>query len=163
MSPSTKGIFLYIGTWTIIPLMDAAAKALGLEGFSIVEITWARFFFNAILLLPFLAVTGKGLFRRPKKIHLLVFGVAMQLIATFCYFTALRTMPMAEALSVYFIYPFLITAFAPMVLGEQVGIRRWSAVLVGFTGTLIILRPGMESFPPAALYLIAGALCFRFL
>lgn len=162
MSPFTKGILLYIGTWSIIPLMDAAAKSLGVTGYSIVEITWARFFFNAVLILPFLAVSKTYTFRRPKKLHWLAFGVSMQLVATYCYFTALKTLPIAEALAIYFIYPFLITAFAPLVLGEQVGFRRWSAVIVGFIGTLIILRPGIESLPPGAYYVLGGAVCFAF-
>jgi len=162
MAPLIKGILLYIGTWSIIPLMDAAAKALGMTGYSIVEITWARFFFNAILVLPLLAVSKRYTFRVPKKLHWLAFGVTMQLIATYCYFTAIRTMPIANALAIYFAYPFLITAFAPLVLGEKVGVRRWSAVAVGFIGTLIILRPGVGTLPPGALYVLFGALCFAF-
>ncbi len=162
MSAPSKGILLFVGAWAIIPFMDAAAKALGQQGYSIVEITWARFFFNAIFILPFLAFSRRRVFSRPKKIHWQAIRVAALMIATFCYFSALKTMPLADALAVYFVYPFLITAFAPLVLGENVGMRRWAAVLVGFVGTLVIVRPGFATLPPGVWYLLAGALSFAF-
>ncbi|MBZ0215039.1 MAG: DMT family transporter [Fimbriimonadaceae bacterium] len=162
MPSSTRGILLFVGAWSLIPLMDAAAKNLGAMGYSIVEITWARFFFNAIVILPILAMTQRRAFRRPANLSWHAIRVAGLLIATFCYFSALQTMPLADALAIYFVYPFMITGFAPLVLGEQVGIRRWSAVLIGFLGTLIIVRPGFQSLPPGIWYLMGGALCFAF-
>jgi len=162
LSPTLKGVLLFVGAWMLIPLMDAAAKQLAFLGYSIVEITWARFFFNAILILPFLALTQRGVFRRPQKLQWQFIRVSFLIIATFCYFSALKTMALADALAIYFLYPFIITAFAPLMLGEHVGMRRYVAVLIGFLGMLIIVRPGFETLPAGVWYLVVGAFCFAF-
>lgn len=162
LSPAFKGVVLFLSAWTIIPFMDAAAKKLGLMGYSIVEITWARFFFNAIIVLPFLGITQPQVFRMPTKFNWHLIRVVCLLAATFCYFSALKTMPIADALAIYFIYPFIITMFASVVLGEQVGIKRYTAVLVGFFGILIIVRPGFQELPVGVNYLIVASFSFAF-
>ncbi|MEX0760514.1 MAG: DMT family transporter, partial [Tistlia sp.] len=78
------------------------------------------------------------------------------LASTVLVFAAIRTMPLADALALVFVYPFVVTALSPLLLGESVGIRRWSAVLVGFAGALIVIRPGLGVFQWSAL-LAAGA------
>lgn len=162
LSPAFKGVILFLSAWTIIPFMDAAAKQLGLMGYSIVEITWARFFFNAIIVLPILIITQPHVFRVPNKPIWHLIRVGCLLSATFFYFSALKTMPIADALAIYFIYPFIITIFASQVLGEQVGIRRYIAVFIGFLGTVIIVRPGFQVLPAGVGYLIVAAFSFAF-
>ena len=162
LTPAFKGVILFVSAWSIIPFMDAAAKQLGLMGYSIVEITWARFFFNAILVLPFLGMTQPHVFRKPRKPCWHLIRVICLLSATFCYFSALKTMPIADALAIYFIYPFIITIFATKVLGEQVGMKRYLAVIVGFLGILIIVRPGFRALPVGIGYLIIAAFSFAF-
>ena len=142
--------------------MDAAAKQLGVMGYSIVEITWARFFFNAIIVLPFLAISQPHVFRRPKKLSWHLIRIGCLLIATFGFFSALKTMPIAEALAIYFIYPFIITIFASQILGEHVGRKRYTAVFIGFLGTMIIVRPGFQELPAGIGYLIIAAFSFAF-
>jgi drug/metabolite transporter (DMT)-like permease len=61
------------------------------------------------------------------------------------FFAAVQFMPLADALAVSFVYPFIVTALAGLVLGEQVGPWRWSAVVVGFVGIMIIIRPGFAA------------------
>ena len=68
--------------------------------------------------------------------------------------------PMADALAVYFIYPFLITMMAPALLGEKVGIRRFLAVLIGFAGSLLIIRPGFQVVPIGVYYVLGASVCF---
>ena len=142
--------------------MDAAAKQLGLMGYSIVEITWARFFFNAIIVLPFLFFTQRDVFHIPSKPSWHLIRVVCLLFATFFYFSALKTMPIADALAIYFVYPFIITLFASQVLGEQVGFRRYIAVFIGFLGILVIVRPGFVALPVGVGYLIIAAFSFAF-
>jgi len=166
MTEASKGVVIFLAAWLIIPLMDVAAKALGGAGYSVVEVVWARFFFNALFVLPVLyfrrpqAFRGETAFFRPKKPHWQVIRVVTLLAATAFFFTALKTMPLAEALAIYFVYPFMVTALAAPMLGEQVGLRRWSAVGVGFLGSLIIVRPGFQALPVEVWYLFGGALCF---
>jgi len=160
------GVALYLAAWLIVPLMDVSAKALGQAGYAIVEVVWARFMFNAVLVLPVLFVRQPEVFRRgdillrPQKPSWQIIRVFTLLGATALFFSALKTLPLAEALAIYFVYPFMVTALAALMLGEKVGVRRWSAVGVGFLGTLIIIRPGFEALPAGTWYLLGGALCF---
>ena len=80
--------------------------------------------------------------------------------ATVLFFSALETMPVADALAVYFVYPFLITLMAPWLLGETVGIRRFAAVLIGFCGSILIIRPGMQDVPIGIYYVLGASVCF---
>ncbi len=162
MTHSYKGVALFVSAWLIIPLMDVSAKQLSYLGYSIVEITWARFFFNSLVIIPVLLFTQRNAFRKPVMPQWQFIRVACLLAATFFYFSALKTMPLADALAIYFLYPFVITVFAPLLLGESVGIRRYLAVAIGFLGTLIIVRPGFQSIPAGVWYLIIGACCFAF-
>jgi len=80
------------------------------------------------------------------------------LAATILFFAAIAKMPIADALALLFVSPMIVTALSPIVLGEQVGIRRWSAVACGFIGALIILRPGFGVAQPSS-FLAVGAGC----
>ncbi|MCC6001795.1 MAG: DMT family transporter [Pararhodobacter sp.] len=86
-------------------------------------------------------------------------GLAM-LIGAWLYFTALIHMPLAEATALVFSAPIFITALSVPLLGEKVGWRRWGAVLLGFAGVLIIVRPGSAAFQLAALLPVGAALCY---
>lgn len=77
--------------------------------------------------------------------------------AAFSFFTGLKTLGLAEATSIAFVAPIFITVIAAVVLREAVGWRRWLAVLVGFAGVLVIVRPGAEAFQVTSLYAIAAA------
>ena len=67
------------------------------------------------------------------------------------WFTCLSMLPVADATAISFVTVLFITIGASIFLGEKVGIRRWTAIAVGFVGTLIIVRPGTEVFGPGAI------------
>ena len=81
-------------------------------------------------------------------------------VAAACNFLGLTVLPLAEATTLILAAPFFITALSIPLLGEQVGWRRWSAVLVGFLGVLIVMRPGLAAFQPASLYVVAAAVLY---
>jgi S-adenosylmethionine uptake transporter len=68
--------------------------------------------------------------------------------------------PLADAVAVTFIAPLLVTIMGALLLGEYVGIHRWTAVIVGFVGTLVIIRPGFDSFHPALILPLSAACLF---
>ncbi len=80
-------------------------------------------------------------------------------LATGMFFFSLNFMALAEAVAVFEVAPLLITLLAALVLGERVGPRRWSGVVIGLCGALIIIRPGLEVFQPAALLPFGAAAC----
>lgn len=83
--------------------------------------------------------------------------------AAYAFFSGLAVLPLAEATSLIFAAPIFITALSVPLLGEKVGWRRWAAVIVGFVGVVIIVRPGAATFQPASLYVVATALFYAIL
>lgn len=152
-----KGILLMVAAMLIIPVNDGIAKALTAR-YPVAEIVWARYTFHFLLLLPLIAHHHGLAALRPRHglLHLLrgLFTVS----CTFFFFWGLSYMPMANTLALIFSYPLIVTALSPLLLGEKVGVRRWSAVLAGMVGTVIIVRPGTDVFQWASLLGIAAAL-----
>ncbi len=93
--------------------------------------------------------------RMPARGLLLARGLMLGLVGT-CFMTALHVMPLAEATAIYFVSPLIIVAASPWLLGERVGARQWLAVLAGFAGMLLIVRPGND-LPLVGTLLMAGA------
>lgn len=154
-----KGILFMCLAVSLFPVMNAAVKYLSTD-YSITQIVWARYAGHFIyMVIAFMPRYGRNLFYSVKPgiqamRSLLAFG------STTIYFTALGyiSLPMAAAIS--FVSPFFVTALAGPVLGEQVGWRRWLAVAAGFTGALIIIRPGAAGFHWAMLLPVMSAFCY---
>lgn len=155
-----RGAAFLIAGFVVIPLMDVSAKKLIGFGFAPVFIAWARFALSAAVMSPMLLRPGAMQRLRGAGAGLQILRAVMLAAATVLFFSALETMPVADALAVYFVYPFLITLMAPWLLGETVGIRRFTAVLIGFCGSILIIRPGMQDVPIGVYYVLAASICF---
>tara|TARA_B100000586_G_scaffold29340_2_gene18974 strand:- start:379 stop:1266 length:888 start_codon:yes stop_codon:yes gene_type:complete len=111
-------------------------------------------------LLVFVPIDGgfKYLLTKRLGLHLLRgFGIV---IANLCFFTALVTVPLGEAVAIFFVAPLMITALSVFIIREEVGLSSWIAVLVGLLGVLIILRPGFEEFNPGYILPLVAALAY---
>jgi len=137
----SSGILLILVAMTLVPVMDGIAKMLSAR-YSVVEIVWARYFFHLLFLLPMVFAKYSVRDMLPEKPILQVIRGGLLLVSTGLFFAALAVMPLADALALVFISPLIVTALSPLLLGESVGPRRWVAVIVGFVGALIIIRPG---------------------
>lgn len=137
--------------------MDAMAKWLS-ESYPIAQVVFFRALFAIppIMILAHLSggVRTAVVTRRP-WIH--VARGILAALAIFAFFTSLRFMPLAEAWAIAFAAPLIVTALSHPLLGEKVGWRRWAAVAVGFLGVLVVVRPGMATFQPAALLALVTA------
>lgn len=156
-----KGLACLLLAFSLMPVMDGTAKHLANLGYPVTQTVWARFVFSAVIAVP-LALAHHG--RDAVSVDAIkVQGVraAFLLAATYCFFGAISTIPIANALAIYFAYPFVMTALSPWLLKETAGWRRWAATGVGFLGTLLIIRPDLEVEPGAVLAL-AGAGAFAF-
>ena len=154
------GIAGVLAGMAAVSVTDGLAKWLG-AGYPIAELV----FFRSIFALPpvfFILWQQRGGFAALKPRWRLghVIRAVFGLGAVFAFFTGLRYLPLAEAISVAFAAPLFVTALSVPILGERVGPRRWAAVVVGFLGVLIMTRPGAEAFRPEALYILAAALCY---
>ena len=123
-------------------------------------IVWARYAIPLVVLtLVFFPRRGGGMFRTAFPGIQLVRGVLLT-AGTIFIVLAYRVMPIAEAQAISFIHPVLLTLLAVVFLGERVSRLGWAAVLLGFSGVLIIVRPGGGLLTPAALLPLGLALCF---
>jgi len=154
-----KGVGLMGLAMLVIPFMNATAKWLGGE-FPIVEVVWARYAGHLIFMLILFAPTrGMGLFRSvDPRLQLLRSGLL--LTSTLCYFTALRYLALPTAAAIAFTSPIIVVMLAIPMLGERVTLNRWLAVLVGFAGTLVIIRPGIDGTHWSGLLILVSAACF---
>ena len=151
------GIGLMLIGMLIFPFLDVLAKKLGQQGMPVIEIVWARVFLGALMCAPLLWYLEGRQALRPKQSLLNGTRGIFILLTTFFFFSAMKFLGVAETLSIYFVQPILVTALAPLLLGERVGWQRWLAVMVGFLGVMIIIRPGLMAFNPgSALALLSG-------
>ena len=141
---------------------DTLAKWLG-QDYAAIEILFFRYLFG-LLPVAVLVWHGGGLAvlrtRRP-GVHALRAGLLF--LALYLFFEALQHLPLADAIAAAFTAPLFITAMSGPVLGEAVGFRRWAAVVAGFIGALIMLRPGSATFHPAVLLVLGSAFSFSLL
>ena len=153
------GVLLMLAAFTFLPVIDSIAKYL-LAFYPLVEVVWARLFFHLVIMLPLVTwrVGPRGLWPRQAGLQILRGGFMLGI--TVLFFAALAAMPLVDAISLVFIAPMVVTALSPLVLGETVGPRRWTAVVVGFAGALMIIRPDFETVPWEALYALAAGVCF---
>ena len=140
-------------------IADAIAKWHGQQGFAAVQIVFFRYFFGLIPVAIALYVAGFHQVRTNRPAAHVFRGVLMS-VALALFFWGLNYVPLAEAIAVAFTAPLFITALSVPVLGERVGMARWLAVIVGFAGMLVIVRPGADTFKPEMLILVAGTAVF---
>ncbi len=163
MSPSDDrpilGIVLMIAFALTGPTIDAFAK-LAAPHMSVGQIAAARFTVQAAGLLPLALLLGAA--HRPdwRELRLHLARAAMILIATGCFFAALRHMPIADAMSIFFVEPFILTLLGGAVLGEVVGWRRLVACGVGFGGALLVIQPRFAALGGVALLPLGTAMFF---
>ncbi len=120
------------------------------------QVTFFRFLFGALVMVPLiLRRGGVSLRRRHAKLH--GFNALAQLFATTMVFWAITQIPMAKVAALTFTSPLFVIVGAALILKEPVGPRRWGATIVGFAGTLLIVRPGVEVVSPAAILALLGA------
>ncbi len=155
----TRGIlYMCIGV-AIFPILNASVKYLG-QRYPMPELFVARYLGHVVYcLIAFLPWHGRALFRtaRPKVQALraiLLFG------ASACYFLGLLTVELPTASAIAFVGPIIVTALSVPMLGEKVGLRRWTAVTIGFAGALIIIRPGANVAHWGAVLVLLDALCY---
>ena len=140
-----KAIILNLSAWAVLPFMDTIAKYLSSE-ISFFQITWARYFFTVFWTLPFMFFFFRKNLKWSENPKLQILRGITLLSANICFFYSISVISMAKALTLAFIAPLVTTALSPMFLGENVGIKRWSAVIVGFIGSLVVIRPGLIEF-----------------
>lgn len=136
---------LVLGQWTL-SLLDTAGKLLAQAGYHVVMIAWMRYSINTLFMAATLAPlyrkrTGRSILYTPQP-RLQIFRALLLLLSTVVFFSVLRIVPLAEGTAMNFCAPLIVLAVSPWLLRERSYASRWLAVVVGFLGMLVVMRPG---------------------
>jgi drug/metabolite transporter (DMT)-like permease len=156
-----RGIALMVASMSLFACMDGVSKYL-VGTYSIVQILWVRFIFFAFFALWIACRQGLLPVLRSRCLGLQILRSFLLVAEIGTFVFAFRHMPLADTHAIAAITPLLVTALSAPLLGERVGVRRWSAVLVGFLGVLVIIRPGFTGISWTIWIPIAGAIQFSF-
>ena len=164
-APSTDkvltGVALMLGFCLTAPLLDVAAK-LASSSVPVGQITAARFVVQCVLMAPLVGYMGVSLQVARKQWLPLIARALLLLFATFCFVAAIRVMPLADALAIVFVAPFIVLLFGKFFMEEDVGPRRVGACMVGFVGVLFVIQPSFAAFGAVALIPLGTAVAFAF-
>jgi drug/metabolite transporter (DMT)-like permease len=157
---SARGIALMTGGMFLFSACDAIAKLLT-DTIHPFQIVWSRQCGLFIGVLILIAIKGLTVLKTSQPKLQITRGVLASISATM-FIIGIAYVPLADAVAITFIAPFIVTLMGALILREPVGIRRWTAVSIGFIGMLIVVRPGMGVIHPAAILLIIAATAFAF-
>ncbi len=136
------GVLYGIASVACFAMMDACVKWL--DQFPVGEVLFARFFFGLIPILMLVPKNELKTFYKTTRPKLHAFRAISGTLAIIALFIALRKIPLADVVSLTFGGPIFVTLGSIFFLSEKVGIRRWSAVFIGFVGMLLIIKPAYE-------------------
>lgn len=156
-----RGILLMLAAGFIFVLMDATGKHLA-QSLPVIEVVWGRYFFHLLALPLFLGGVGLRAALRSARPGLQIVRSGLLLGSTFFFFLAVKYIPLADATAIGFVGPLFLTALSVPFLGEHVGVRRWTAVVIGFASVLVIIRPGFGMAHWAITMPVITAACFAF-
>lgn len=155
-----KGMGLMAGCMIVLPVMDAIAKYMAtFETMSPGQVTFYRFLFQLLSLLPLLLIVSRGAIHTRRPWMNLLRG-ALHGAASLMFFMAVKYMPLADVFAIYFVEPFMLTMMSAIFLGERVGWRRWMAIIVGFGGAMIVIQPSYAIFGWTALLPVVCAFLY---
>jgi S-adenosylmethionine uptake transporter len=157
---SMRGIAYMAGGMFLFSAVDTQAKFLT-ESLHPIQIVWSRQLGLFLGVLILIALRGVSVLHTKQPLLQVGRGVLAAISATL-FIVAVSYVPLADAVAVSFVAPFIVTLMGALILREPVGIRRWVAVIIGFAGTLVVMRPGMGVLHPAVGLVLIAATAFAF-
>lgn len=153
------GILLMAAFCALAPFADSMAKLLG-DTIPVIQIVTIRFAIQLIILLPIVGLTSRDLRMSGRTFALLFLRSILHIIGIAAMFLSLLYLPLAEAVAIAFVEPFLLLLLAWVILNEHVGPHRLTACAVGFIGTLLVIQPSFLEVGAAALLPLVVAVAF---
>lgn len=150
-----KAVILMLISTAFFAIMTLTIR-LATETLHPFEVAFFRNFFGLVFALPLLQRHGFGLLKTD-KFWLYLTRCTVGLVSMFCMFWAIANLPLAQAVTISYSAPLFVTIGAIIFLGEQVRLRRWLAVILGFVGVIIIIRPFSEAFTIGAVVALIAA------
>src|SRR5690606_24720509 len=154
------GILLMLAFCALAPLLDVCSKLAAEGGIPVGQITAARFVVQCGLMLPVAWAMGLTLRLGGRALALVTLRAGLLVFSTFSFVSGIAVMPLADALAIAFVEPFILLILGYLMFGEQVGPRRIGACLVGFGGELLVIQPSLRAFGLSALWPLGTAFAF---
>lgn len=156
------GILLMLAFCALAPLLDVCSKLAAEGGIPVGQVTAARFVVQCGLMLPVAWVMGLRLRLGGRALALVTLRAALLAFSTFSFVSGIAVMPLADALAIAFVEPFILLILGYLLFGDQVGPRRIAACVVGFGGALLVIQPSLRAFGLIALWPLGTAFSFAF-
>ena len=156
-----KAIILNLSAWVMLPIMDGFAKYLS-STLPVLQITWSRYFFTIVITLPIMIFFYRKNLTWTEQPKLQLIRGLLLFCANILFFYSISIISLAKALTLAFIAPLIVTALSPFLLGEKVGYKRWAAVITGFIGSLIVIRPGFVELNLASIAALGTGVLYGF-
>ena len=153
------GVVLMLGFCLTAPFIDVGSKAAAAT-IPVGQITLARFIVQGAIMLPVLLVMGLSLRIPRASLGRLALRAIYLIVSTYCFVAAVQVMPIADALAIVFVEPFILLLLGRFFFSEPVGSRRLTASLVGFCGVILVIQPSFSAFGAVAFFPLATALTF---
>jgi len=145
----------------LAPLLDVSSK-LAAATIPVGQITAARFVVQGLMMLPVVLIMGLGWRMTRNAIGLVTVRAVFLIASTYTFVAAVKIMPIADALAIAFVEPFILLILGRLLFGDEVGPRRIAASAVGFVGALMVIQPSLVAFGFVALYPLGTAFFFAF-
>lgn len=150
---ASSGILLIVLGLSIAALTGGLMKTLTSD-LSPLLIGWFRFTGAFLILVPFALVRAGRQAFRPPRIGIQVLRGVLLVVGNLSFMTGVQYLDFADAIAILYVYPFLVTLMAPMILGERVSLIGWLGVTGGFGGVLLVMRPEFSNFDVSALFVL---------
>jgi len=150
-----------MGFCIVAPVGDAVAKLLG-ASVPLGQVVLLRFVIQALILIPIVWYSGRIWRMRGRVLRLTFLRTLLHMAGIAAMFTALKYLPLADAVAIAFVMPFFMLLLGKFILNEEVGPRRLGASIVGFLGTLLIVQPSFADVGWPALLPVVVAVVFSF-
>ena len=157
------GVLAALGAAVCFSINDVVIKFFS-DDYALHQVVLIRAFIGmAILLAVIFPMQGGVKNFKTRRLPMHILRALFVVSANFFFFLGLAAMPLADAAAIFFVSPLFVTVLSVVILGEQVGPRRWLAVAVGLLGVIIVMRPGTGAFQVASLLPVAAALGYALL
>ena len=155
LTPVTRGILLMVASTVAFATMHVLVRYVSAELHPF-QIAFFRNAFGVVVFLPFMLKSGLAVFHT-RRLGLHGLRALLNVAAMLCFFTALSTTPIAQVTALAFTAPIFAAVLSVVLLRERVHVRRWTAILLGFLGTLVILRPGLQGIDLGSVLTLVSA------
>lgn len=155
------GVVLMLAFCMIAPLLDVASK-LAAATIPVAQIVTARFVVQGALMFPVVLAMGLTLRLPMRALAHISLRALFLILSTFSFVAAISVMPVADALAIAFVEPFILLLLGRFLFGDEVGPRRIAASAVGFIGALMVIQPSLAAFGLVALWPLGTAFFFAF-